>query len=366
MNNVFDITSYGAEAGGRTDCTKAIQAALDDAGKVCGVVQVPPGEYLTGCLRVPAGVMLEGFHAWAYRRSGASTLVLSDGDQPCLLDISAGFGCTVKGISLEGGRLGERVHGIMCDHADYNGGGEEDTPTLEDCRVNAFSGDGVRLRHIWCFSVRHCMLSRCGGDGLYIDGWDGFILDNWFSGNGGAGMRGGPVIASVTATGNRVEWNRRGGFVIENGNTLNLTGNYFDRSGGPGISLCAGEKQQIDTVSISGNIFYRSGAGDTNQTPPEDPADSAHLRMERCVNCAVSANAFRMGKNDDGKGLPSPDCAVSVRALKSCTISANAMDRAGGKELIRDLGGHYGGVILSDNVGAPPLPGGYIYPDIEK
>ncbi|MBQ3817009.1 MAG: hypothetical protein II802_01905 [Clostridia bacterium] len=43
MINCFDITDFGALSDGRTDCTKAIQAALDKAGEVEGKVIVPPG-----------------------------------------------------------------------------------------------------------------------------------------------------------------------------------------------------------------------------------------------------------------------------------------------------------------------------------
>ena len=43
MTNVFDITAFGAVGDGVTDCTAAIQTALDRAGEVCGCVTVPPG-----------------------------------------------------------------------------------------------------------------------------------------------------------------------------------------------------------------------------------------------------------------------------------------------------------------------------------
>ena len=54
MHNVFDIMDYGARADGITDCTAAIQRAIDEAAKVRGGVLVPPGEYLGTVVR-PAG-----------------------------------------------------------------------------------------------------------------------------------------------------------------------------------------------------------------------------------------------------------------------------------------------------------------------
>ena len=52
-----------------------------------------------------------------------------------------------------------------------------------DARWSRFTGDGVSLAHAWCFSVRHSMLAYNQGDGLRLRGWDGFLSDNWFSGN---------------------------------------------------------------------------------------------------------------------------------------------------------------------------------------
>ena len=56
MNRIFDITAYGAVGDNQTDCTAAIQAALDDAAACRGVVAVPPGIYRTGKLKLGKGV----------------------------------------------------------------------------------------------------------------------------------------------------------------------------------------------------------------------------------------------------------------------------------------------------------------------
>ena len=368
MTNTFDITDFGAIGDKETDCTAAIQQALDKAGEVSGVVIVPPGNYLCGMLTVPKGVSFTGTHAWTFGQDGSSILTLIDGSHKCLLDITKAAGCTIKGLSINGGKLGSGIHGVMLDQDVYNGGGAEHTPTIEDCRIGSFTGDGVHLNHIWCFSIRHSMLCFNTGHGLYINGWDGFILDNWMSGNGGAGIYADKVAASVTATGNRVEWNRLAGFYFNNSNTINLTGNYFDRSGGPALWITADAGRQSDTVTATGNIFNRSGAGDFAEKGPEDDLNNCHVRLQRCVNMVLSGNSFRVGMNDGGVGRRSPDYGMVLGHLRGCVIKDNAMMCGSLKKIIVDLGGHEGNalgesnVIIKDNAGEACEQAGIFWP----
>ena len=50
---VYNILDYGAVGDGKTKCTQAIQAAVDDCAKTGGQVYVPAGDFLSGtvCLR---------------------------------------------------------------------------------------------------------------------------------------------------------------------------------------------------------------------------------------------------------------------------------------------------------------------------
>jgi hypothetical protein len=60
-NPWYDITAYGAVAGGVTDCTTAFQTALNAASSLQGVVYVPPGKYkVSSTLTVPAYVSVRG------------------------------------------------------------------------------------------------------------------------------------------------------------------------------------------------------------------------------------------------------------------------------------------------------------------
>ena len=344
MTNVFDITSYGAVGDGRTDCTEAIRKALADAAAVEGTVVVPPGRYLTGPLKMGKRTRLEGYSAWNFRADGLSVFLLNDPEAKCLLDITGAFGCAVSGMCFDGRRLGEGIHGIYLYWEKYNGGSEEDTPTVDDCRVGNFTGDGLHFEHVWCFSVRHSMLHRNGGCGLYIDGWDAFILDNWFTANRRSGILGGPCAASITATCNRVEWNREAGFSFRSGNMVNITGNYFDRTFGPAVKLgCGGD---FRNVTMTGNVFYRGGCPDGMEFDSE--YDRSHVRMEHVTNATLTGNTFKWGENDGGGGTKSPDYDVYLADSTAVVVQSNVMYEGSLKEDIVWDG--QGTCIVKDNL----------------
>lgn len=344
MQNVFDITEFGAVGDGATDCTVAIQAALDAAAKVEGKVIVPPGKYLTGQLKMGVRTRLEGSSGWNFRADGLSVLILNDPNATCLLDITGAFGGSVAGICLDGRHLGKQVHGIYLYWERYNGGSEEDTPCIDDCRVGHFSGDGVHLEHIWCFSVRHSMLHSNDGCGLYIDGWDAFIIDNWFTGNRNCGLLGGPCAESITATGNRVEWNSVAGFSLKNGRSVNMTGNFFDRTFGPAIQL--GKNGRYHDCTITGNVFRRNGCPDRNAF--ESEYENSHVYLENVYNITLTGNSFEWGVNDNQSGTKSPDYDVYLANSTAVVIQSNVMHEGAIKKSIVYDG--KGNNVIRDNL----------------
>ncbi len=320
-NNVFDILDFGAVNDGETDCTKQIQRALDLAGECRGKVVVAPGRYKVGKLHLREGVILEGSAAWCFRDYAGSIFELCDDTVDCMIDITDAFGCRIKSMNLNGNNLGKGICGVLLSRTRYNGGNKEDTPCIEDCRIGNFSGDGVRLDKIWCFSIRHSMLCFNKESGLYIDGWDGFILDNWFSGNKNGGIKSDNIAASLTVTGNRVEWNGDFGFCFCEGDSYNITGNFFDRTFGPALMLGKSKDKKVHTATVTGNIFRRSGA----QENISNKYLSSHIYLLNCENTVVSGNSFRAGKNDDGNGKYSPDYGIVTETINACIIKNNVL-----------------------------------------
>jgi hypothetical protein len=344
----FNVLDFGAKADGKADDTAAIQKAIDAASEKLGTVVLADGVYLCSAIKLRPQTGLVGNPTWSYQRPGGAILRLNDEKAACLLDMTGAVGSTVNGICLDGQGLGEGVHGILVDKPEYK---VEDSFRIDRCQIGRFSGDGVRLNRIWCWSMRHNMLCYNKENGLRIRGWDGFLLDNWFSGNGAAGFGAYDENSSITMTGNRIEWNRAGGIVIHSGNHYNITGNYIDRSGAPGISLL-GIDGRCSHFAITGNVIYRSGA----PWRELDRKDSSHARFENVEGLVFSGNVMTVGRDDGGRGEYSPRCGIVYGKIENSVIKDNAMQRGALEELLVDLGGHGDGAVVKDNVGVVGKP----------
>ncbi len=347
MTNTFDITAFGAVGDGVTDCPAAIQQAMDAAAECRGQVIIPPGEYATGKLHLHGHfVTMHGTSGWSYHGDGGSALKLNDPNADCLLDISGAVGCTVLGIGFNGGDLGERIHGIKLYYEKYNGNGQEDMLTVDDCRVAGFTGDGLHFEHVWAFTVRHCMMIFNKGAGLFIDGWDGFISDTIFCHNLNAGVLGGNTCSSLTFTGNRVEWNWRAGFDFSAGGSCNITGNFFDRSFGPAIDF-----RDYSMAAITGNVFRRSGAFNEDR-PLQNGADSnCHIRLTGCSGVTVVGNTGRTGGDDGPGGEITPQTGFIIENCTECVIKDNALWQ-GAKQQLEDLRGDNSTCAIGGNIGS--------------
>jgi hypothetical protein len=332
----------GATGDGKTDDTKAFQRALDAAGEAQGAVFVPAGVYLCAELQMRPKTALVGVPTWDYRSTGGTTIRLINPDASCLLNITGAWGATVDGLALDGARLGKGVNGIFLNKPSY---AREDAFRVERCQVRNFSGDGLNLTRAWCFSVRHSMLASNQGDGLRLRGWDGFLVDNWFSGNRGAGYAAREENASVTFTDNRIEWNRQENMVITGCDGYQITGNFFDRAGTCGLALRNG-KRPCAQITITGNYFKRSG-----KVADPESYDSSQVMIEGGSGITCVGNNLWAGRDDDGRGAWTPSYGVVYKGLENCVISQNVLHEGALRQLTVDLGGHGEGVIIKDNPG---------------
>ena len=336
---------FGAKGDGKTDDSTALQRALDAAGESGGAVFVPSGVYLCADLKMRANTALLGAPTWDYHVPGGTALRLAHAGAKCLLDITEAPGATIDGLGFDGSNLGQGVHGIFLNKPDY--GKHEDAFRIERCQVARFTGDGVNLTRAWCFSVRHNMLAYNRGDGLRLRGWDGFLEDNWFSGNDRAGFAARDENASVTFTANRVEWNGEENVLICGGDGYQLTGNFIDRAGTCGIALRRHGSGPCNQMALTGNFLKRSGKNAESASH-----DSCQLLLDGAEGVTFVGNNLQAGRDDGGQGTWSPAFGIVYRRLRNCVISHNVLHNGALRQLILDEGGHGEGVLLTDNPGS--------------
>lgn len=340
---LLDARQLGAEGDGKTDDTAALQHAIDTAAAKSGAVFIPPGEYLTRELHMRPGVALVGVPAWNYSGPGGSVLRLAEIGSTCLLNLTNARGATIDGLALDGHTLGQNIHGMFVNRTAY--AEHEDAFRIERCQITRFSGDGLNFACVWCFSIRHSMFAFNGGDGLNLRGWDGFILDNWFSGNGRAGFAARHENASITFTSNRIEWNHEENMLVTGGDGYQITGNFFDRAGTCGLALRRG-KAPCRQFAITGNFFKRSG-----KFADPDSHDSSQILFDGSHGVTCTGNNFECGRDDGGKGVWSPSYGIVFSGLSDCVVTNNVLNEGALRRLLLDLGGESENAVIHDNPG---------------
>ncbi|HZR16168.1 MAG TPA: right-handed parallel beta-helix repeat-containing protein [Verrucomicrobiae bacterium] len=343
-NSVFNVLEFGAKGDGKTPDSDAIQKALDAAGAAGGTVYFPAGHYLCHDLKVSPHTTLLAEPQWGYRGEGGAMLLLDSDDADCLLNITGAFGVHLRGLFLRGRRESKKaIHGVFLNNAEKYSP-QEDAIVIDDCKIERFSGHGVHLLRIWLFIIRHSIMQANQGCGVQITGWDGFVTDNQFSGNGSHGFACESVGATIMFTANRVEWNKGYGLYFQAGDAWNVTGNCFDRNGGAG--LCA---LKMRTATITGNVFRRCGK-DSSALPEGER--SCQVRLEECSGLTFVSNVGAAGRDDGGRGQYSPQFGLLVRKLSHSVISANSFFQGYLKEMTADLGEHGPEYVFANNVGS--------------
>jgi hypothetical protein len=340
---LIDARKAGAAGDGKTDDTQALQRAFDAAAENSGGVFIPPGVYLTNELHVRAGTAIIGVAAWNYSGPGGSVLRLATGDSKCLVNLTDARGSSIEGLALDGRDLGNGIHGVSLDRTVW--GKHEDGFRIDRCQVNRFTGHGANLACVWAFSVRHCMFAYNKGDGLNLRGWDGFLIDNWFSGNQRAGFAARQENASITFTANRIEWNGEENMLITGGDGYQITGNFFDRAGTVGIALRKGTRGCVQ-VTITGNFIKRSG-----KLANADTHDSSQVFIDGAQGVTCIGNSIQAGRDDGNAGIYSPSYGIVYQGLQNCVIRDNVLHDGALKQLMLDLGAQQEGVIIGDNPG---------------
>jgi hypothetical protein len=354
----LNVRQFGAIGDGETDDTKAIQEAIDTAADISGQIIFPPGVYTCSTLYLKPHITLTGCATWTYWYYKGSVIRLIDDKAGCLIDATKAIGAVIDGLALDGlssnyKHLGMGIHGIMLHNDSFlesdEHGAFDDAIRVERSLIRNFSGDGIHLHNICVFTVRSSMVANNLENGVYVQGCDGYLLDCWLSANRKAGYGAYGVNASVTMTANRIEWNQGGGIIVNGGNHYNITGNFIDRSGGPGIWLRPDGNEQCDRFTITGNLIRRSGASWRNL----GEYANSQIFFDGCRGVTCTGNTMSIGQDDFDEGEFSPAYGIVYRDIHDCIIKDNVLHDGAIKKLTVNLGDDDDDVnIVKDNIGS--------------
>jgi len=339
----YSIKDFGAKGDGVSDDTVAIQNAIDTiADNGGGGIYFPPGIYLASHIKLHSYVKLFSHPTWSYHDDGAVSIKLIPSEYDAMFDLSNTRGVRISGLSFNGDNI---KGGKCCFFLDSKKRTQENTVFIENNRISHFSGDAIYAES-WGTTIRENMIIFNKGHGIHFSKWDGWIFDNIINNNHGFGICAPKHSASLTISGNRIEWNRSGGIYLNNGNHYQINNNYIDRSGGPGLFLTSDlDNESLGQIhSITGNIIHRSGA-----LSDSDSLDNSHIRLEYQSGVTCTGNSMSVGRDDDNTGNASPAYGIIYKSLNCSVIKNNTLYKGAVKESIVDLDTKSSNCIISDN-----------------
>lgn len=365
----LNVKDFGAVGDGKTDDTKAVLKAIKKAQKIEGTVYFPHGNYAIHPIKLPSHITLLGYSAWSYENKGnkdkdfkgKTTISALSGNARALLDLDDSRGTRILGLTLDGKNLGKSMHGVYARNR-----GSEQYICVEDCRINYFTGSGIKLERSWVFSIRKCLIMFNGEHGIDASGgYDGWIIDCQLTANNETGLFARGVApqdmsqeekdsirffgtASIMVTANRVEWNKTGGIVLNNSNSMQITGCSIDHNFGPGIELINSTANTITGNKVRSNGVERQNDGD----------QCSQIILKNCRGTSVTGNTLWgwFGRKEAKFTVPYPYYGIIVKDLEGCVISQNAMYHSSSKEGVLDYGGHSNTIITQNP---------YLQPNIE-
>ena len=338
-----NVKDFGAVGDGEHDDTQAIKKAIASLPQKGGTVLFPPGHYLTETIKGKNYLTFKGHSGWGYDSDSFGSTIISptNGEFKTLFDLtgSGAVGVRIMGLTLDGQNKGEGMHGIYSKHP-----GTEQNIVFEDCKIQRFSGAGIRLDNCWVFAIRRCLIKSNEGPG--IDGtnsYDGWIIDNQITANGNAGIFASTYFSMVSITANRIEWNKKGGIVQASFSGQQITGNSFDRNFGPAISVVDTLRKASRSNTITGNLFRRNGYQQQN-----NQEYFCHILLKNINGTTIVGNTFlgiSHGVDRERKRPPSPGYGMILKNLVDCVVSNNSLYHSALFQTIIDKGGHTNSII---------------------
>lgn len=296
-------------AGGTTDQTAALQAALDAAANAGTPLFLPPGTYKTGRLILKSGAQLQGVPG--------RTVLVADAGTETIIETSGTNAVRLSGLVLDGNGAAPSEASALLRATDTT------NLDISDCRFLNSGGHGVFLcrssgRVATCefSSIANTALSSADGNDIEISHniVDTASMGIAITGLSGAGQRG-------VVHGNRIRnlFHRKigacGGIGIGVEADCTVTGNVVERA--PAYGILVGASGGFHNFDVTGNVIRQSHIGiGVSEAPKTGSARIAENLFDGTKDGGIRAMA--------GPRPVGPDLAKeSDNALRDLSVYAN-------------------------------------------
>lgn len=264
----ISIAWFGAVGNGVTDCTEAIQAALDTGLPVW----MPAGTYIvTDTLRVKAnGQMIQGAGRFAtiVRNTSNASPLLHFGDNTDPTATGYALSCAARDFTLEGNALTTEGVAFLGPQEDVSTWGSASRACLlEGVRVSGI-GSGPALRvSAWTPTVTGCEFwNSKQGIRIGLQVYSGRFIANYISGHAQEAIYCDVPASKASAllfTGNVVQWSgsSTGMIVLYGGGAWTFQNTYVEVAN-PGCNAVWALFNPCTNVTIDG-VHFSSGTGES-------------------------------------------------------------------------------------------------------
>lgn len=275
---------YLARGDGRTNDTRAIQAAVNSvAAAGGGVVEIPSGDYLVDTIEIPVirgGTLRIVGQGWSYD-AGATSRIVSASARPMFVPRGGVNGVEVSMLHLDGNDVG--TTGWDGQHGNK--------ARLYNLLVDKFTRYGIYFNQGLCeLRQSYVRFNRAVGVRTSSDGW---FAGNEIGSNGGTGL-------IVSAGGNRITDN----FINSNGAygihiTGRVTSNLINSVIGGYLGENVGQNIMVEGISAADrNVGYTSIVGCFIQQT--GPKRAGGIRVVNARQTQISSINYLGGANDTG------------------------------------------------------------------
>lgn len=165
------VKKFGAKGDGVTDDSQAILNAINSLGTIGGVVYFPSGTYVTGQIKVPPRVKLQGAGELV------TTIQLKIGSNTDLIVLDQAQAAGITDLTLDGNKWNNHNtagNGMVIKNSQNANLDNSRNLKIEQMNIQNFPENGIKILapNVWIFQLRFIKIDQCNAYGIWNNATD--------------------------------------------------------------------------------------------------------------------------------------------------------------------------------------------------